>query len=374
MRDELTNEIDEALRRGITLSPRWYLDEAIFGQEMRTVFARGWQFACHVEELAKVGDMVPVRAGHVPIVVVRDKAEQLRAFVNVCRHRGHEVVLEACNRSTMQCRYHGWTFGLDGALRAAPREKREEDFDRSAFPLFGAQVETWGPLVFVNPDPSAPPLRATLGSLDELATRNGLDVSRMVLRDRRQYNVQGNWKIALDNMLECYHCPTGHPGFYEYYDVDPATYIIQLHGSCSYQRGDLRDKAEAQAHKVDWGDFELYYIWPNTIIIPGPVSCIVMPMIPVDVDRTILMPYAYFAPEVDDATADGYIEYYDEIWLEDVELIESVQRGQASERLPWGPLFRDSEKLIQHVQGLLLEELRRGPVNGHIVPTAAVAA
>jgi choline monooxygenase len=361
---ELTEEIEAALSRGVTLSPRWYLDEAIFRAEQRTVFGRGWQFACHVEQVANPGDMVPVRAGQVPIVVVRDKASELRAFVNVCRHRGHEVVLEPCNRGTMQCRYHGWTFGLDGELRAAPRERREEAFDRSAFPLFRAQVDTWGPLVFVNPDLTAPSLATVLGSLTDVAVENGLDISRMVLRDQREYAVRGNWKAALDNMLECYHCPTGHPGFYEYYDVDPSTYLLQLHGACSYQRGNLRDKPEAQAHKVDWGDFELYFIWPNTILIPGPVSCIVMPMIPVDVGTTIMAPYTYFAPEIDEATAAGYIGYYDEIWSEDVELIESVQRGQASERLPWGPIFRDSEKLLQHVQGLLLEDMRRGPASG----------
>ena len=167
-------------------------------------------------------------------------------------------------------RYHGWTFGLDGELRAAPRERREDAFDRSAFSLFRAQVDTWGPLVFVNPDLAAPSLEATLGSLQGVAVTNRLDVSRMTIRDRREYEVRGNWKIALDNILERYHCPTGHPGFYEYYDVDPATYTLQLHGACSYQRGNLRDKPEAQAHKVDWGDFELDDIGPQHDHHPRP--------------------------------------------------------------------------------------------------------
>jgi choline monooxygenase len=368
--DVLTAEIETALRENTTLPPHWYTDDEVLRLEKQAVFGRSWQFACHVDKVSKPGDMVPVRCGDIPVVVVRDKEGTLRAYINVCRHRGHEVVLEPCNRGTMQCRYHGWTFGLDGSLRAAPREKREDDFDRSAFPLYPAAVATWGPLVFVNPDPSAASFQSTLGTLDEVGSTNGLDLTKMVLRDQRTYNVRGNWKIALDNMLECYHCPTGHPGFYDLYDVDPATYVLQLHGACSYQRGDLRAKPEAQAHRTDWGNFELYFVWPNTIMIPGPVSCIVMPIIPVAPNRCILSTQTYFDPSVPEESLQSYIDYYDEIWSEDVELIESVQRGQDSHRLPWGPIFRDSEKLLQHVQGLLLEDLRRGPFDAR---TAAMA-
>lgn len=367
--ENLTEEIAGAVQRARTLSPHWYISDEILQLEKRAVFEHGWQFACHVVEVANPGDMFPVRCADVPIVVVRDRVGELRAYVNVCRHRGHEVVLEPCNRGTMQCRYHGWNYGLDGRLRAAPRERREAEFDRNAFTLFPASIGVWGSLVFVNPDPQAAALAETVGTLDDVASENGLDLSQMVLRDQRRYNVRGNWKIALDNMLECYHCPTGHPGFYDLYDVDPATYLMQLHGACSYQRGNLRAKPEAQAHKTDWGDFELYYLWPNTIIIPGPVSCIVMPMVPVAPDRTIFAPRTYFAPEVPEESLSGYIEYYDEIWREDVELIESVQRGQASQRLQWGPLFTDSEKLLQHVQGLLIADLRRQFVDvDHAVP------
>jgi choline monooxygenase len=174
-------------------------------------------------------------------------------------------------------------------------------------------------------------------------------------------------------MLECYHCPTGHPNFNAFYNVDAENYLIELHGLCSYQRGDLREKDEAQAHKSDWGDFELYFIWPNTVIVPGPVSCMVMPLIPVSAGVSIFKPMTFFRADVDDAAAAPYIEYYDEIWAEDVELVESVQRGQESQQLPWGPFFRDSEKLLQHAQGLLLEGIERGPLDRSSGDAMAVA-
>ena len=359
MIEGLITEIETAQREGITLSPRWYVDEEIFQLESRAVFGHGWQYACHVDEVATPGDLFPVQCGDVPIVVVRGEDSELRAFINVCRHRGHEVVLQRCNRRTMQCHYHGWTFGLDGALRGAPRERREEEFDKSQFPLFNAKVGVWEHLVFVNPDSEAPELGRLTESLSATALRNQLDISGMVLRDSRDYEVRCNWKLAVDNMIECYHCPTGHPGFNALYDITPENYIIELHGVCSYQRGDLKDKPEAQAHKSDWGDFELYYVWPNTIVIPGPLSCIVMPMVPLAADRTLFKPMAYFKKDVDQETIAAYVDYYDEIWREDVELVESVQRGQASLKLPWGPFFRDSEKLLQQVQGLLLSSFRQ---------------
>ncbi|HMJ94457.1 MAG TPA: aromatic ring-hydroxylating dioxygenase subunit alpha [Thermoleophilaceae bacterium] len=357
--ENLIDEIADAMEGTRTLPPHWYVSDEILRLEKRAVFEHGWQFACHVSQVAEPGDQVPVRCGDVPVVVVRDREGELRAFINVCRHRGHEVVLQRSNRGTMQCRYHGWNYGLDGCLRAAPRERREVEFHHEDYPLLPAAVDVWGSLVFVNPDPEAAPLADTVGTLDDVAAANGLDLSQMVLRDERSYDVRGNWKIALDNMLECYHCPTGHPGFYDLYDVDPATYVIQLHGACSYQRGDLRAKPEAQAHKSDWGDFELYYVWPNTIIIPGPVSAIVMPMVPVAPNHTIFATQTYFSSDVPEDAIAGYLDYYDEIWREDVELIESVQRGQAAQRVQWGPLLTDSEKLLQHVQGLLLANLRR---------------
>jgi phenylpropionate dioxygenase-like ring-hydroxylating dioxygenase large terminal subunit len=369
--DVLADEIRSALDQAVTLGPHWYLEESVFQVEKQAVFGRGWQFACHVSKVANPGDAFPVKCGEVPLLVVRDLEGELQAYLNVCRHRGHELVKEPCNRKTLQCLYHGWNFGLDGELRAAPRERREDDFDRSAYPLFRAQVDTWKGMVFVSPDLSTPPLMEVIGTLDDVAVERGLDLTRMVRRQRLEFPCHANWKIVLDNMLECYHCPTGHPGFNELYDVTPETYVIQLHGACSYQRGDLKDKPEAQAHKDDWGDFELYFIWPNTILIPGPVSCIVMPLVPASVNQTTMAAETYFYPEVPEETVRGYLEYYEEIWSEDVELVESVQRGQQSRRLEWGPLFRDSEHLLQQVQRLLLADMSRGaPV--HDMPAPAI--
>jgi choline monooxygenase len=115
----------------------------------------------------------------VPLVVVRDREGVLAAFVNVCRHRGAEVVSGAGRCTTLQCHYHAWTYGLDGALRAAPRSDLEPCFERDGLGLLPVAVDTWGPFLFVNPDPDAEPLAAALGDLPAVVAEHGLDIGAL---------------------------------------------------------------------------------------------------------------------------------------------------------------------------------------------------
>ena len=114
------------------------------------MFGRTWQLVARTDELQRVGDFVPATVLDEPIVITHGLEGQLRAFYNVCRHRAGQVALSRGNRKSLQCRYHGWTYGLDGALRACPEMEETEDFDKADFGLVPVRVETWGPFVFVN--------------------------------------------------------------------------------------------------------------------------------------------------------------------------------------------------------------------------------
>ena len=124
---------------------------AIHALERELIFSRYWQFVGPAEWLDRDGAYFAGRAGHVPVVVVRD-GDEIRAFVNVCRHRGHIVAHDRGCQRTLQCPYHAWTYGLDGSLRNAPRANLEAGFDAAELGLLPVAVDTWGPLVFVNPD------------------------------------------------------------------------------------------------------------------------------------------------------------------------------------------------------------------------------
>ena len=160
------------------------------------------------------------RAGDVPVLLVRGSEGRLRAFLNVCRHRGSLVCEGEGRRETLQCPYHAWTYDLDGSLRSAPRSEREPGFDHRRPRPVPLSVGDWGPFVFVNPDSATRPRSAdVLGPLPELLAAGGIDVEnlRFLRRDEGEY--AANWKVCCENYLECYHCQVAHPGFSRVVDV-----------------------------------------------------------------------------------------------------------------------------------------------------------
>jgi phenylpropionate dioxygenase-like ring-hydroxylating dioxygenase large terminal subunit len=175
-----------------TLPWDWYVSPEVLRAEQEEIFRRAWHYAGPAEWVAEPGERFPCHAGDVPLVVVRDRDATLRAFVNVCRHRGSVVVSERGRRETLQCPYHAWTYDLDGQLRTAPRSEREGSFDAAELGLVPAGVSEWGPFVFVNADPDAAPLAHALGDVPELLARAGTDVVGLVFRERAMYGLAAN--------------------------------------------------------------------------------------------------------------------------------------------------------------------------------------
>src|SRR4051794_5963848 len=268
------------LEEGWTLPASWYSDATVAALERERIFARTWQYGGPAEQVATPGSFLATQAGHVPIVVTRDREGILRGFVNVCRHRASTIVSGCGSRETLQCPYHAWTYGLDGSLRKAPRSGREADFDRAHFSLLPVSVDTWGPFLFVNPDPDAAPLAETLGELPAIVARSGLDLSTLAFHSHHEWPIDANWKVNLENYLECYHCPTAHPGFSKVIDVDPDAYALTVSPTFSSQIGPIRASAlngKADLPFVPVGEVtqsQYHFIWPNTTvnIAPGPAN------------------------------------------------------------------------------------------------------
>src|SRR5688572_503446 len=169
------------LSRAATLPSRYYLDAEILTLEKERVFGRTWQLVARTDELQRIGDFVPVTVLEEPIVITHGLDGELRGFYSVCRHRAGQVALTRGNRKSLQCRYHGWTYGLDGALRACPEMEDTEDFDKADFGLVPVRVETWGPFVFVNLWDEAPPLVEMMGAIPSEVATAGYDVGSMRL-------------------------------------------------------------------------------------------------------------------------------------------------------------------------------------------------
>ena len=137
-----------------TLPWSWYSDPAVLALERERIFRHAWQYVGRTDEVAEPGSFAATRVGDVPVVLVRDEEDVLRAFLNVCRHRGSLVCEGRGRRATLQCPYHAWTYGLDGRLITAPRANREGGLDTGELGLVRLSLDTWGPLVFVNPNPT----------------------------------------------------------------------------------------------------------------------------------------------------------------------------------------------------------------------------
>jgi phenylpropionate dioxygenase-like ring-hydroxylating dioxygenase large terminal subunit len=359
-------ELRVELERGRTLPASWYSDADVLRLEQERIFRHSWQYAGVVTDVAEPGSFFTCRAGDVPVVVVRGRDGELRSFVNVCRHRGHEVVQGCGRRETLQCPYHAWTYDLDGSLRKAPRSDREPDFDRSEWSLHPARIDTWGPLVFVSLNPDASPLAETLGDLPARLAADGLDPDRLEYRGRsRELVIGANWKIVVENFLECYHCPVAHKSFSRLVDVDPDAYELTAAGWTSSQYAPIPETRGDGLPYVPVGDLaasQFHYIWPNWTLntLPGPRHLRVLVFKPLDAERTATFVDGFWEPGTSEEVIEEISAFGAVVGKEDVELVESVHRGLRSGAIEHGRLLLDSEHLLQHFQ-LLVHDALAGP-------------
>jgi choline monooxygenase len=323
-----------------TLPWSWYTDPDVLRREQERIFRSAWQYVGHEGMVAEHGDQIAAESGDVLVLVVRD-GEALRAFLNVCRHRGSQLVDGSGNGKSIQCPYHAWTYGLDGGLRAAPRADREADFDAEGLSLVELRLEQWGPLLFVNPDAEARPLLETLGPVPALVPLDGLE---FYVRD--EYELGANWKIACENYLECYHCPVAHKGFSAAFEVSPDAYRLEPTGE--------HVLSQFAPSKED-GEGQFHFVWPNLRInvYPGPGNVSVGPMLPAGPERSRGYLDYFFAPDADEGWVAELMAFDRRVGAEDRVLVERVQRGVRSAMVEHGRLLPESEQLVARFQQLV---------------------
>jgi phenylpropionate dioxygenase-like ring-hydroxylating dioxygenase large terminal subunit len=323
----------------------WYTDAAVLALERERIFHSAWHYVGHVGRLPEPSAYFACATGGLPVVVTRDRGGELHAFLNVCRHRGAELVEGEGRRETLQCRYHAWTYRLDGGLQKAPRSDREAAFDPSGLSLVPLRLDAWGPFLFVNVDGAAPPVAETLAGL-ELP----FDPDELIFRERVDYALAGNWKIAVENFLECYHCSVAHPGFSRLVDVDPDAWALEGEGPVWSQYGRARDGE---------GSCEFHLVWPalKVNVYPGFANLSIGPVWPEGPDGTTGFLDYFFGADVSEATARELIGFDDQVGREDTALVESVQRGVRTGLVGAGRLLPESERLIAGFQRKVAEAI-----------------
>jgi len=359
---------DLVASRSSSIGADCYIDPGYLDVEREQIFRRSWQFLCHEEALREPGSYVTASFQDRSIVAVRGKDGTLRAFYNVCKHRGHELLKGAGTTRLITCPYHAWVYDLDGRLYRARRSELIENFDPSRISLTPVQVEVFCHLVFVNMDAGARPLAEQTDGLAREVTGYAPDLGALTFAHRLTYTVHANWKAVIDNFLECYHCPVAHRDFVSLVEMD--TYKVATHGiwSSHMARAGRRENRAYAVAEASVTDHAVWYLWPNTTLMryPGRGNFMVWRFIPVGPEETCEEFDIFFesAPPTDEEME--AIRFIDEVLQpEDIGLVESVQRGMRTPAFQRGRYLVDpdgsglSEHAVHHFHGLVLEAYRR---------------
>jgi Rieske 2Fe-2S family protein len=342
-----------------------YVDPAVLAWEREHLFDGGWMCAGRLEDLAEPRAQKALRIGATGVLLTRDDRGSIHALANICRHRGHELL--ACGASTVrgvvQCPYHAWSYELDGSLRLAPHFGDVPNFDREVMGLLPVAHAEWGGWIFVNVDGRAGPFEEHLGALGDLVAPWGCE--RLVPGATHHYELQANWKIAIENYHECYHCPLIHPELCRVSPSDSGDNIDDLPGAWVGGDMDLAERAETMSLDGHSGGVVLpglderrrrqvlyLNLFPNLLLSLHPdyvMTHRIEPLTPTTSAvecQWLFPPEALEQPGFDPAYA---VDFWDLTNRQDWAAVESVQRGMASPRFVPGLLSTDEDAVYHFV-------------------------
>ena len=346
------------------LPRRAYVDPAVHDWEQANIFA-GWMCLGRGEKFAEAGAQTSVETGAGGVLLVRGEDGTLRAFANVCRHRGHELVPcgVSVNKRSIVCPYHGWNYKLDGTLRNAPGGFRDvEDFDKSQFGLAELDVVEWHGWVFVDGSGRAGPFAGHIGELEGIVAP--YQPATLQVLASHEYEIAANWKTVVENYQECYHCSMIHP---ELCAVSPPDSGSNLDMEGDWVGGwmSLRDEADTMSldgrssgvviqglSETERRTVMYVALFPNLLVSLHPDYVMTHRLTPLAADRTAIE-CAWLFPE-EAAQQDGFdpayaVDFWDLTNRQDWAACESVQRGLSSPHARPGPLAPDEDGVYQFV-------------------------
>jgi choline monooxygenase len=366
-------EVNPQLECAETLASRFYTEPAVLAMEKKRIFHRTWQLAGTLSQ--PCGEMNGKKrtiadpeshftfdlAGE-PIVVVRDAAGTLRAFSNVCRHRAGPIAEGAGCRKVLNCGYHGWTYTLDGRLIGTPEVDGVELFDRSTMGMVPLCCDTWEQFIFVRFRAEGPSLTEYLGTIPETARE--FSFAGLKLAERRDYVVNCNWKVYVDNYLEGYHIPIVHPGLME--EIDYPRYRCETFRYHSQQLGPVKEVKPGDENQRVYAPGlrlkEALYFWvfPNLMLNFYPDNMQTNLIVPLSHDKTLTIFEWFFhdadLPKTRERSAKA-IAFSETVQQEDIHICEVVQRGLQSATYDRGRYSVKRENGVHHFHMLLSEFL-----------------
>jgi Rieske 2Fe-2S family protein len=354
----------EVLEKRTGLPRSYYHDESVFAREKRILFEKMWLLAAREEDLPKIGDYLVREVAGESFFLVRGRDGEIRAYHNVCRHRGSQLLTGNGSLSgVVQCPYHAWSYDLEGKLVGVPENHRFEKLEKEKLGLLELRVDSWGGLIFVNMDKNAKTYQETFS--DFVKMWNHLNLGGLRRATKIVYDVKANWKIIVENYSECYHCPPVHPklnkitpfggsnrteylswaenklfsgGFMVFADG-----YTSMTTTGSTQRNPIRNTKQEDLRRVYY-----YLLVPNMFFSLHPDYLMVHTLWPKNKDETSVECDFYFDPEekakpqFDPSDA---IEIWDEINRQDWSVCEAAHRGTGSSFYLPGPMPENEDQV-----------------------------
>lgn len=368
-----------------TLIADAYRSESFHAEEQRKVFGGGWVAVAPTSDVAEPGQAVVRYVADRSVVITRNQSGELRGFLNVCRHRGSRLVDEDCvlKAGRIRCPYHAWAYDLDGHcigtplfegsdiphdMRAAFDMGDVKAFDRADYSLFGVEVQSWGPLILASLDPDVMPLPEWLGDLEERLS--GYDLESWAVRARKDYDIGANWKLIAENFMEYYHLPWVHP---ELAKVSRIKDHYRFQGTGMYTgmtttpiSGDNPAWLALPPHRgvtgpdLTAGRFML--LFPNAALSVLPNHLFMMILEPVSVDRTLERTYLLTHPETmgrpgAEEALENLLGFWDEVNVEDIDIVENVQRGISTPEYQGGRMCYRFEEPVHRFQNMVIDRM-----------------
>ncbi|KAF5252534.1 hypothetical protein FANTH_2428 [Fusarium anthophilum] len=348
-----TKEAEPQTTRALPAS--WYRSSAMYELERRAIFSKKWIVVSHKARFPEVGDYLRITQAGFTFFLIKDRQGEIRAHHNVCRHRAFPLVEQDAGRvNILSCKYHGWSYGLDGKLAKAPKYQEVPTFDKSNNSLYPihVHVDKLG-FIWINMDASPTP---TVPWEDDFA---GVDTQpRLQPFDMEAYHFDHqwemigdyNWKTLADNYNECYHCPTGHPALNALTDL--SKYWVETAG------GHIQHFNVDKPDKDGMGIYSTFY-YPNASITISPTFFYIMRCIPISASQTKMEYEVYRANSASDDDFNEISDCFKQILKEDKDLCNAAQKnlnagifvnGELHPRVEKGPLFfqETTRKLVMN--------------------------
>ena len=387
-REETYRQTRVPVELATTLIPKAYTCPEFYAIEQERVFATSWIAVGCTSQLQQSGQALVVTVAGRSIIVTRDKAGRLRAFHNVCRHRGARLLDDGCQAlrsARIRCSYHSWTYDLEGHCLGTPLFEGSDipenqrgafdmsgvkHFDKADYSLIPARVENWAGLIFVNLNPDAPSLRAQLGDLPERFASYRLDEWRLVRAKR--YQIAANYKLIGENFMECYHLPWVHPelikvsrlenhyrwqgpGLYTGMCTTPISQNAEVGGWQGLRPLSTLRGADAESARFVW-------LFPNTAMNVLPNHAFIMLACPEGPGQTSEETLILAHPECTEGSSvgeelDQLASFWDLVNRQDIAIVERVQAGLSDPAYRGGRMCYHFEEPLHRFQNMVIDKM-----------------